>query len=82
VSRADQQIPGPLLPDTHQSPPSCNLCLQLAAEDISPLFSVIYRNRRTVASAVGMALAIQVIEQVLKRQSNSTSLHFLENFKC
>jgi hypothetical protein len=49
---------------------------ELAAETISSWFSVICGSLRTAAATVGMALAVQVIEQVLKRQSNSKSLHF------
>jgi hypothetical protein len=81
VSRADQQIAAALLPGTRQSP-ARNLC---PAARTGSFFIFVFshlQHLRTIAATVGMALAVQVGEQVLKRQSNSTSLHFLENFKC
>jgi hypothetical protein len=82
VSRADQQIAGVLLPTTHQSPAGPQAALEPAAEAIFYLLSVSWRGLARSQDVAGMALAIQLTEQMLKLESNSTSLHFLENFKC
>jgi hypothetical protein len=70
VSLAGQQIHCVLLPDAHQS---------RAARDPEELerklFILFYQSLRecsTIKTTVGMALALKIIEPMLKRQSNST----------
>jgi hypothetical protein len=82
VSPADQQIAGVLLANTQQSRAGRQAAPELAAEAIFYSLSVAWRSLARSQDMAGTALAIQLTEQMLKLESNSTSLHFLENFKC
>jgi hypothetical protein len=75
MSRADQQTAYALLPDTHQSRTARNYAGSRTGGSFLCFFSQLLKSR-TVTIAPGTALATQVIEQMLKLQSNSTSFLF------